>query len=246
MTTQNSATTNSPASAKYDNAELSDYQFTRRRVKPALIKFWSQFQHELDRITGGLGYAINFHLDMPELTERRKVEAETAEKTTQNLIRLIEAGARPSEACKALDLDVDKWLNTAVGIYSRVLARIQAERALAVTPSAESKQTSKESQSTHTQDKNTSHTCQHHHHEHSEDYYEKQIFDKLMAIALGIFEEDPTLDLEEIQNEIYDLIEDEANRGGAEALEMIAQLVDEETEAGIKEIIKRRTRQTLT
>lgn len=235
------------SSAKYDNAELSDYQFTRRRVKPALIKFWAQFQHELDRITGGLGYAINFHLDMPELTERRKVEAETAEKTTQNLIRLIEAGARPSEACKALDLDVDKWLNTAVGIYSRVLARIQAEHALAVTPSTETKQTSKDSQSTHSQDKNTSHICQHHHHEHSEDYYqpfsddevvEKKIFDKLMAIALAIFEEDPTLDLEQIQNEIFDLIEEEANRGGAEALEMIAQLVDEETEEGIREIIK--------
>lgn len=232
------------SSAKYDNAELSDYQFTRRRVKPALIKFWAQFQHELDRITGGLGYAIDFHLDMPELTERRKVEAETAEKTTQNLIRLLEAGARPSEACKSLNLPIDKWLNTAVGIYTRVLANRQAQLALASAESAPKTKTSGQS-SLNSQDNHTSHTCQHHH-EHTEDYYqpfsddekvEKKIFDKLMAIALAIFEEDPTLDLEQIQDEIYELIEGEANRGGQEALEMIAQLVDEETEQGIREII---------
>lgn len=234
------------SSAKYDNAELSDYQFTRRRVKPALIKFWSQFQHELDRITGGLGYAITFHLDMPELTERRKVEAETMEKTTQNLIRLIEAGSRPSEACKVLDLDVEKWLNAAVGIYTRVLAERKAQSVLAGVESApENKNGSQNnSQDNHDLSKN-SHHCQHHH--HSEDYYqpfsddekvEKKIFDKLMALALAIFEEDPSLDLEQIQNEIYELIEDEANRGGVEALEMIAELVDDETEEGIREIIK--------
>lgn len=229
------------SSAKYDNAELSDYQFTRRRVKPALIKFWSQFQHELDRITGGLGYAINFHIDMPELTERRKVEAETAEKTTQNLIRIIEAGARPSEACKALDLDVDKWLNTAVGIYTRVLADRQTQSALAgIETAAKQKDEAKSTLQ-------RSHTGQHHCHEHTDDYYqpfteeektEKKIFDKLMALARAIFAEDPTLDLEEIQNEIYELIEEEANRGGEEALEMIAQLVDDETEESIRNIIK--------
>lgn len=64
------------SSAKYDNAELSDHQFTKRRVYPALISFWGQFQHELDRITGGLGYAISFDLEIPELTDRIKTKAE--------------------------------------------------------------------------------------------------------------------------------------------------------------------------
>lgn len=228
------------SSAKYDNAELSDYQFTRRRVKPALIKFWSQFQHELDRITGGLGYGIDFHLDEPELTERKKVEAETDEKITQNLIRLLEAGAKPSEACKALDLSIDKWLNVAVGIYSRVLADKQAERALAVVQSL-SKQTDvvthKNSHKQH-----TSHTCQ-----HNQDYYqpfsdkekvERKIFDRLMALARAVFAEDNSLDLEQVQDEIFQLLEEEANKGGAEALDAIAQLVDDETEEAIKEIIR--------
>lgn len=228
------------SSAKYDNAELSDFQFTRRRVKPALIKFWAQFQHELDRITGGLGYAIDFYLDEPELTERKKVEAETDEKTTQNLIRLLEAGARPSEACKALDLSVGKWLNVAVGIYSRVLADREAERSPAV---AERQKTNTMAESKDSR-KHFSHhsTCQ-----HSDDYYqpftdeekvEKRIFDRLMSLARAIFREDPTLDLEQVQDEIFQLLEEEANRGGLEALEAIEKLVDDDTEEAIKEIIK--------
>lgn len=106
------------SSAKYDNAELSDHQFTRRRVYPALVSFWSQFQHELDRITGGLGYAISFDLEIPELTEKQKAlaeiekikaeEAHTNEATkatdAATLVSLIQAGAEPSSALKALGL----------------------------------------------------------------------------------------------------------------------------------------------
>lgn len=65
------------SSAKYDNAELSQQQFLSHRVYPALYCFWDQFQHELDRIVGGLGYAIEFELEIPELTDRLKVKAET-------------------------------------------------------------------------------------------------------------------------------------------------------------------------
>lgn len=79
------------SSAKYDNAELSQQQFMQHRVYPALFTFWSQFQHELDRILGGLGYAIQFDLEIPELTDRMKVKAETekikAETTNLNTQR---------------------------------------------------------------------------------------------------------------------------------------------------------------
>lgn len=224
------------SSAKYDNAELSDYQFTRRRVKPALIKFWAQFQHELDRITGGLGYAIEFKLDMPELTERKKVEAETAEKTTDTLIKLVQAGARPSEACKALDLDVDKWLNSAVGIWNRVLADKQAERSLSSVEKQKDIQKQSSFNSTH------AHHCQH----SCDDYQpftddekvEKAIFDKLVKIAEAIFAEDASFDIEKAKEEIYQLLKDEADRGGLQALEDLEKLVDEEKVEEIREIIK--------
>ena len=109
------------SSAKYDNAELSDFQFTRRRVYPALVSFWGQFQHELDRITGGLGYGIDFKLDIPELTERKKVIAETAKYNRENLITLIEAGSSPLAAVDALGLG-DNWKATATSIYASMVA----------------------------------------------------------------------------------------------------------------------------
>ena len=198
------------ASAKYDNAELSDFQFTRRRVKPALRKFWNEFQHELDRITGGLGYAICWHLDEPELTERKKVEAETSEKNVKNITGLITAGSKPVAACVALNLDIERWEPVATGIYHRVLV-------------------------------------DQHHHEHSTDYYrpfteeektEKAIFERLMSLARAIFKEQPNVDLEKIQDEIFNLLEDEANHGGQAALEAIGMIADDEMEAAIKEMLE--------
>lgn len=114
------------SSAKYDNAELSDNQFTRRRVYPALMSFWSSFQHELDRITGGLGYAIDFYLEIPDLTDRIKTKAETSSIVSSTLIKLLESGATPSTAVQALGLPRDKWLPVADAIY----AQKQKEQAL--------------------------------------------------------------------------------------------------------------------
>lgn len=108
------------SSAKYDNAELSDHQFTKRRVYPALVSFWNQFQHELDRITGGLGYGISFDLEIPELTERVKARAEIAKVRAESLVNLISAGATGANAVQALGLP-DAWLPTANDIYNKGL-----------------------------------------------------------------------------------------------------------------------------
>lgn len=109
------------SSAKYDNAELSDRQFTKRRVYPALRRFWGQFQHELDRILGGLGYAIQFDLEIPELTDRLKTRAEIAKTNTETLRSLIEGGSMPSAARIALGLD-EEWQSVADGLYKQHLA----------------------------------------------------------------------------------------------------------------------------
>lgn len=108
------------SSAKYDNAELSDYQFIKRRVYPALMAFWDQFQFELDRVTGGLGYAIQFELELPDLTERLRVKAEIARTKSETLVQMIQAGASAREAVRALDLD-EKWLGAARGIWNKAL-----------------------------------------------------------------------------------------------------------------------------
>ncbi len=115
------------SSAKYDNAELSDRQFTKRRVLPALISFYSQFQHELDRVLpNGLPYAINFDLDIPELTDRIKVKAEISQKNVENLTNLITAGSTARAAVKALGLG-EEWLDVAYGLYAEKQRRQDAE-----------------------------------------------------------------------------------------------------------------------
>lgn len=233
------------SSAKYDNAELSDFQFTRRRVKPALRKFWNEFQHELDRITGGLGYAITFKLDEIELTERKKVEAETAEKNVNNLTKLIASGSKPVAACIALGLNVDKWAPVATGIYSRVLAdREQSKQATLTAGLAAAKSAPTTSRPAKALAQQRDH-CQHSH--ASQDYYrpftedektEKAIFERLMSLARAIFAENQNINLEEIQDQIFDLLENEANAGGQAALEAIAQLADDEVATAIQEMIK--------
>lgn len=243
------------SSAKYDNAELSDYQFTRRRVKPALRKFWSEFKHELDRITGGIGYDIRFKIDMPELTDRRRVEAETSEKNTQNLIRLISAGSKPIAACNALELDIDKWQRVAVGIYNRVLSdrelAIQAtQEPLYYAQSSGAQETeTKHDTDTEAKGKTPQRDQKHHceHCDHSDDYYrpfrddekvERKIFNRLMSLARAIFAENPDIDLAQVQDAIFDLIEGEANRGGEAALEAISKIADDEVEQAIQQMLK--------
>lgn len=109
------------SSAKYDNAELSDYQFTRRRVWPALTMFWSQFQFELDRIKQfKLGYGIQFDLDMPELTDQVKVRADTDAVHASTMIQLVQAGASPRAAAAALGLGED-WVTVGTGIMANTL-----------------------------------------------------------------------------------------------------------------------------
>ena len=240
------------SSAKYDNAELSDFQFTRRRVKPALRKFWNEFQHELDRITGGLGYAISFQLDMPELTERKKVEAETSEKNVKNIKELVQAGSKPVAACVALGLDIDRWAPVATGIYNRVLIdreyqlqSAQASLAVSRAPETETKTEPETKAEEITPQRGQEH---HHEHEHTNDYFqpfsdaektEKKIFERLMSLARAIFAENPNIDLDAIADEIYRLLENEANLGGEQALEAIAQLVnDPDVEKAIREMLK--------
>ena len=241
------------ASAKYDNAELSDFQFTRRRVKPALRKFWAEFKHELDRITGGLGYDIRFDLDMPELTDRKKVEAETAEKTTQNLIRLIEAGSKPIAACVALGLKLDYWKDVAVGISNRVqVDREHALQSAQEAPLAVQADSAPETETNNDPDTKAKEITPqrdqlHHHHEHTDDAFtpftdnektEKAIFERLMSIAKAVMQEQPNIDLDAISNEIFELLEDEANNGGQAALEAIYNLGDDEIQNALADLIK--------
>jgi len=61
----------------YASVRIDEQVFIKYTVKPFAIKIWTKFTHELNRITGGLGYAITFDLETPGIAEEEKIIAET-------------------------------------------------------------------------------------------------------------------------------------------------------------------------
>lgn len=228
------------SSAKYDNAELSDHQFTKRRVYPALVSFWNQFQHELERILGnGLGYGITFDLDIPELTERTKAKAEIARIRSEALVNLISAGASGTSAVKALGLP-EEWQAAADGIYAKGLAgNLLAPVAIDYEAPAPAKATvdSKEGESKPTNPLG-SHDLIHGHQCsccHSADALppmnerELKLYNELVELAKGIMERQrPSSEAElgRVIDKMIEILSDDALIGekeGAEALSLLAE-----------------------
>lgn len=218
------------SSAKYDNAELSDHQFTKRRVYPALVSFWNQFQHELERVLGtGLGYGVSFDLAIPELTERKKALAEIHRIESETLVNLISAGSDAHSAVKALGLGKD-WENVAIGIYSDKLSgdllspiSIDYEKPKATKATVDkAEKNSKKADS-----KTKTHKCSC---KHSLDTLppmtaeEKQVYDLLVALAEAV-KEGKEVNVDQVISEMRDVLEYDAKNGavdGAKALELLA------------------------
>lgn len=219
------------SSAKYDNAELSDYQFTRRRVYPALMSFWDQFQFELDRVTGGLGYAIQFELELPDLTERLKVKAETSKVRSETLAGLIQAGSPPLAAVKALGLGKE-WQNVAMGIYGRVLVEPTFDKQKSIN-----NVTILPPNNMDNAHNNSFHSCSCEHKssqfngEASTDALppmtedEKKIYDILVAMAERIFANSPNIDAEGVIQQINEVLTNQAQLGGVDGSKRVARLL---------------------
>lgn len=223
------------SSAKYSNAELSDQQFIKRRVYPALLGFWSQFQHELDRITGGLGYGIQFEIEIPELTDRAKTKAETAEKNTSTLITLLQAGADPTSAVEALELS-PAWRKVAAGIWNQVLAGESTQHLSQVEHKHEATVDSQAAQTLISHD-----ACQHSHEYIIDEAKpltpeEQKIYDVLIDLAQAIIDENPGITTEEVVKIITEILSNEANLGGDDGAKKIAKLVKDKE---LKELIEK-------
>lgn len=208
------------SSAKYSNAELSQQQFIRNRVYPALVTFWSQFQFELDRITGGLGYGIQFELEIPELTERAQVRAETNKINAETLIGLIANGSDPTSAVQALELP-EAWNKVAAGLYITALAGNQTNTEATLAGINTSTFTG---DSLHP----VSHACQCHNDAIELTPNEQKVYDLLIDLANAIIDEDPSVTPEEIADRMVELLEKEAQKGGNSAYKQIIELVQDE------------------
>lgn len=220
------------SSAKYDNAELTRQQFIMNRVYPALISFWNQFEHELDRITGGLGYKITFDLDIPELTERQKAKAEIGRIRGEALVNLISAGASGEAAVEALELP-DEWLSAARGIYNKgLVGELNSPVEIDYTVTTPAKSTvDKVEPDPKAQSADVIHghncTC------HSLDKLppmtpeEKALYDQLVDLASKIIKQE-SYDIDAVVEKMMNILADDALTGSKEGMKALALLADDE------------------
>lgn len=216
------------SSAKYDNAELSDRQFTKRRVFPALTSFWGQFQHELDRTTGGLGYGINWDLEIPELTDRLEVKAKISQRHVESLTTLINAGATARAAVKALGLNED-WLELAYSLYAAKQVSGAETPTTSETPSLDGAKLDIHE-----------HHCEHCHHTHDiktdaeivfkdDEETEKKIYDQLTRVLNSA--------VNEALGEGVTLSENDLNKLKIAILDELIKQADDGANTGAEEIV---------
>ena len=218
------------SSAKYDNAELSEQQFKERRVYPALISFWNQFEHELDRIVGGLGYRIGFDLEIPTLTEKEKAKAEIGRIRGEALVNLIMAGATGDSAVDALELP-DTWRNAANAIYVKGLAG-GLNTPVAIDYNAPEPAESTIDEASHDPKAlatGVSHSCTCRHNDKLPPMTadEKKLYDVLVELAYSIVENvDGDVNYDKVTDQMIDILLEDAKNGekmGAEALSLLAE-----------------------
>ncbi len=93
--------------ATYANAQVAEKTFAKRAVYPLLLRNWTQFTHELNRITNGTGIAITFEYDIPTVADEELVNAQRKQVEVTTITSLTTLGFSLDSIVDALNLDVD-------------------------------------------------------------------------------------------------------------------------------------------
>ena len=76
----------------YASVKVDERIFVRWTLKPFATKIWTRFTHELNRITGGLGYAITFDVEIPSIADEEKVDAERKKVEADIINQMLDRG----------------------------------------------------------------------------------------------------------------------------------------------------------
>lgn len=90
--------------SNYASVATAERIFDKYTVLPKATKIWAKFTHELNRITGGLGYAIAFDYEPAQLADEDKVNAETTKIQLETLRSALDAGFDLDSSVVALEL----------------------------------------------------------------------------------------------------------------------------------------------
>ena len=87
----------------YASVKVDERIFVRWTLRPFATKIWTRFTHELNRITGGLGCAIVFDVEIPSIADEEKVEAERKNVEADVIIKMLERGYSLDSICDAFE-----------------------------------------------------------------------------------------------------------------------------------------------
>lgn len=90
----------------YATARTDQQNFIRFAVSPLALRIYTQITHELNRITGGLGVAITYHIELPAIADEEKVQAETKNEEVNAIKGLLAEGFSLNSIVDALELPV--------------------------------------------------------------------------------------------------------------------------------------------
>ena len=76
----------------YASVKVDERIFVRWTLRPFATKIWTRFTHELNRITGGLGVAITFDIEIPSIADEEKVEAERKKVEADIINQMLDRG----------------------------------------------------------------------------------------------------------------------------------------------------------
>lgn len=87
----------------YNGVRLAEYITTEYVARPMAMEIWDAFTHELNRVTGGLGYAFTFDLSTPVIADEELVEAQRKTQDVQTINVLRERGVALENIVEAMD-----------------------------------------------------------------------------------------------------------------------------------------------
>lgn len=80
------------SNSNYASVSVAEKILVKYALYPKTLKIWSKFNHEINRITGGTGTAIDFQLDIPVVADEDKVKAEAKKVEATTITELTNAG----------------------------------------------------------------------------------------------------------------------------------------------------------
>lgn len=94
------------SNSNYASVTVAEKVFVKYALQPLALKVWGKFTHEMNRITGGMGVAVSFDLEIPVIADEAKVESESKQLEAGLITQLTEYGFSLDTIVDAFNLPV--------------------------------------------------------------------------------------------------------------------------------------------